>query len=110
MTRTYKRPERVTDNTVLVERLTNISGLDVVLYTQIAATITPLTAKHLAELAIASVTKAEPGLDGISYLIAAKESGIVTALTPTYEAEILKETQCNSLDEARAKILAALEK
>ena len=110
MTRTYKRPELVTDNTVLVERLTNISGLDIVLYTQIAATITPLTAKHLAELAIASVIKADPGLDGISYLIAAKESGIVTALTPTYEAEILKETQCNSLDEARAKILTALDK
>ena len=106
-TRTYKRPEKVTDKSVLVERLTNFAGLDVVLYTQIAANITPLTAKRLAELAIASVAKAKPDLDGISYLIAAKKHGIVTALTPTYEAEILKETHCESLDEARAKLLAA---
>lgn len=107
MTRTYRRPNPVTGNTVLVERLVNFAGLDVVLYTQIAATITPLTAKHLAELAIASVAKAPAGLDGISYLSAAKENGIKTALSPAYEAEILKETRCKSLDEALEKLLAA---
>ncbi len=42
MTRTYKRPDQVTDNSVLVERLTNFAGLDVVLYTQIAATVSPV--------------------------------------------------------------------
>lgn len=104
MTRTYTRPDPVTDRTVLVERLTSFAGLDVVLYTQIAATITPLTAKRLAELAIASVPKADPDRDGISYLIAAKQHGIATALSPAYEAEILKETECNTLEEALAKI------
>ena len=106
MTRTYKRPEPMTPKTVLVERLTDFAGLDVVLYTEIAATITPLTAKHLAELAIASVAKAPPDRDGISYLIAAKKHGIETALSPDYEAKILKETQCESLDDALKKLLA----
>lgn len=104
MTRTYRRPERVTNKSVLVERLTNFAGLDVVLYTQIAATITPLTAKRLAELAIASVSDAKRGHDGISYLIAAKQHGIATALSPTYEDEILKETECKTLEEALAKL------
>lgn len=107
MKRTYVRPEQVTENSVLVERLTNFAGLDVVLYTQIAANITPLNAKRLSELAIASVAKAKPELDGISYLIAAKKHGIATALSPTYEAEILKETRCQSLNEVRAKLLTA---
>jgi cation transport regulator ChaC len=64
--RTYKPPRRVTEKTVLVERLTNFAGLDVVLYTQIAATIKPLTAENLADLAIKSVSKADPGRDGIN--------------------------------------------
>jgi hypothetical protein len=81
--------------------------LDVVLYTQIAATITPLTAKRLAELAIASLGKVNPNLDGISYLINATKHGIETALSPAYEAEILKETKCKSLDEAHEKLLSA---
>ncbi|MCC5987221.1 MAG: gamma-glutamylcyclotransferase [Pararhodobacter sp.] len=106
MTRSYTRPDPVTDKKVLVERLSNFAGLDVVLYTQIAATITPLTAEHLAKLAIASVAEADPDLDGISYLIAAKKHGIETALSPAYEAEILKETKSKSLDEALEKLLA----
>ena len=104
MERTYKRPERVTPKNVLVERLTNFGGLDVVLYTQIAATIDPLTAEHLADLAVASVPKAYPGRDGISYLISAKESGIMTALSPSYEAEILRKTGCETLENALAKL------
>lgn len=107
---TYKRPERLTNNSVLVERLTNFAGLDVVLYTQIAATITPLTAERLAELAIASVGKTKPNRDGIVYLINAKKHGIETALSPAYEAEILKETKCKSLDEAHEKLLHAATK
>lgn len=100
MTRTYTRPEPVTPTTVLVERLTNFAGLDVVLYTQIAATITPLTAGRLAELAIASVAKAPHGLDGISYLIAAKKHGIETALSEDYAAEIMRQTSAPTLDDA----------
>ncbi|MCF3592907.1 gamma-glutamylcyclotransferase [Rhodobacteraceae bacterium LMO-12] len=104
MKRSYTQPSPVTDKSVVVERLTNFAGLDVVLYTQIAATITPLTAEHLAKLAIASVSKANPGLDGVSYLIAAKQHGITTALSPTYEAEILKQTACKTLEDALAKL------
>lgn len=106
MKRKYVRPDPVAENSVLVERLTNFAGLDVVLYTQIAATITPLNARHLAELAIRSVAGAERGRDGISYLIAAKEYGIETALSPDYEVEILKKTECTNLEEALEKILA----
>lgn len=106
MTKIYERPAKVTENTVLIERLVNFAGLDVVLYTQIAANVTSQSANHLADLAIASVAKADPGLDGISYLIAAKEYGICTALSPAYEAEILDKTKSTSLEEARKKILA----
>ena len=102
--RPYKRPKVVTDKHVVIERLTDFAGLDVVLYTQIAATITPLTAERLADLAIASVAKADAGLDGITYLNAAKESGIVTALSPSYETEILRKTDCETLEQALAKL------
>ncbi|MCA0848099.1 hypothetical protein [Salipiger thiooxidans] len=103
--KTYKRPEEVKNSTVLVERLTNFAGLDVVLYTKIAATIQPLSAAHLVRLAIKSVSRAKPGLDGITYLRAAKESGIETALSPAYEAGILEETESVSLNEAYRKVV-----
>ena len=102
--RTYKRPELVTAKNVLVERITHFAGLDVVLYTQIAATIKHLTAEKLADLAIASVAKADSGRDGISYLIAAKESGIITALSPSYEEEILRKTGCETLEKALSQL------
>ena len=102
--RLYKRPKVVTEKNILVERLTDFAGLDFVLYTKIAATITPLTAERLADLAIASVAKAISGLDGITYLKAAKESGIVTALSPSYETEILRKTDCETLEQALAKL------
>ena len=107
----YKPPKEITDKTVLVERLTNFAGLDVVLYTKIAATIEPLTAKSLADLAIKSATPPNIGSrrDGISYLIAAREHGIVTALSATYEAEILRKTETKSLEDARAKLLKNVE-
>lgn len=96
----YLRPKEVTANSVLVERLENVAGIDVVLYTKIDATITPLTAERLAELAIESVGKADKGRDGITYLIDAKANGVVTNLSPAYEAEILKRTGCATLEEA----------
>lgn len=102
--RTYTRPNKITDNVVLVERLTNFAGLDFVLYTKIAATIEPLTAERLADLAIESATKSKPGRDGITYLINAKRHGIVTALSPAYEAEILRKSECDTLGDALAKL------
>lgn len=104
LTKRYQRPDRVTKNTVLVERLTNFAGLKVVLYTKIGANIDPLTPLHLAELAISSVPKAPLDLDGISYLIAAKSHGIKTALSSAYEAELLRMAGCASLEDARAKL------
>ena len=95
----YQLPEVVTEKHVVVERLASFVGLDVVLYTHIADNIEPLTAERLAELAIKSVAEAAPGRDGISYLIDAKEHGIVTALSPEYEAAILQELGCETLEE-----------
>ncbi len=103
-TRTYKNPSKVTQNTVLVERLVNFAGLDLVLYTKIAATIAPLTPEHLADLAIASVEKADPGRDGITYLVDAKKNGIVTALSESYEEEILHKTGCQTLELALTEL------
>jgi len=65
---------------------------------------TPLSAENLARLAIASVGKAKLGLDGISYLIAAKSNGIATALSAEYETEILQQSQCQSLEEALTRV------
>lgn len=100
----YDPPTQTTNNTVLLRRLTNFGGLDVVLYTNISANISPLTAERLAELAIRSVGKTEPNRDGISYLIAAKHHGIVTALSPAYEAHILTKTASDTLEDALNKL------
>ena len=98
--RAYPTNRVVNGKNVVVGRLTGFAGVDVVLYTQIAVNIEPLTAESLADLAIKSVDKADPGRDGISYLIAAKRHGIVTALSPAYEAAILRKLGCESLEEA----------
>lgn len=103
--RQYQRPKLVKPNSVLVERLEGFAGLDVVLYTKIAANIDPLTAQHLADLAIASVGKSCPERDGVSYLINAKTNGISTGLSTEYEAEILKKTHCDSLSRALKKLM-----
>lgn len=105
--KTYTRPKQITNNSVLIERLINFTGLDVVLYTKIAATIESLTAEHLADLAITSVSKADPGRDSISYLIDAKQHGIITALSPAYEAEILRRSECDTLEDALTQQLKA---
>ena len=99
----YPAPQDIGPNTVVVRRLKNFTGMDVVLYTEIASNIEPLTAKALASLAIESVSKSNPGQDGISYLIAAKRNGIRTALSADYEAEILQQSACAGLEEALAR-------
>lgn len=101
----YVSPLKVGSNTVVVERLENFMGIDVVIYTKIASNITPLTVEKLARLAIASVGKTKPRMDGISYLIAAMRNGIVTALSAEYKAEILRQMRTNSLEEALEKLL-----
>lgn len=100
----YPNPRAGLSDTVYVERLENFAGLDLVLYTRIGANIVPLTADRLAKLAIDSVAKAEPGMDGISYLMDAKANGIVTALSEAYEREVLSRTGAASLSEALASL------
>jgi hypothetical protein len=51
------------------------------------------TAIELARLAIENVGRDELGKDGISYLMNALASGIETPLTPSYRAEILRQTK-----------------
>jgi cation transport regulator ChaC len=87
-------------NAVRVHRIDDLDGIDLVLYTAIGANVAPLTAQRLAELAVASVTKAKHGLDGISYLLMAKSNGISTPLSPAYEAEILRMTAAGNLESA----------
>lgn len=104
--RSYAAPQTIGPKTVEIRRLSGFAGFNVVLYAHMAATIAPPTAENLARLAIDSVALAERGKDGISYLIEAKRSGIKTALSADYEAEILRQTGCTDLQEALATLQA----
>ncbi len=59
---------------------------------------------ELAKAAIESVGKAEPGMDGITYLIDAIAAGIETLLTPSYAVQILSQAGAGSLEEALRKL------
>lgn len=107
ITKKYAVPDAGRPNAVRVEQLGGFAGMDVVLYTSIGANIDPLTAEGLADLAIASVSKAAPEMDGISYLIAAKRNGIITALSAEYEARILARAGAPDLDSALTKVRAS---
>ena len=91
-------------NTLIIDRYENFEGLSVVLAARFPATIAPLTAEHLADLAIASLASAESGRDGITYLIDAKRNGIVTPLSAAYEKEILRRTETADLTKALLKV------
>lgn len=58
------------------------------------------SAAELAKQAVQSVKKAERGKDGISYLISAMASGIITPQTQSNFEEILRLTHTASLPEA----------
>jgi hypothetical protein len=98
--RTYIEPAPGRSNVVRVERFSNFAGYDLVLSTRIERNIDPLTPVHLAKLAIASARSPFDGKDGISYLMAAKKNGIVTALSNSYENEILAQLGAHHLTEA----------
>jgi hypothetical protein len=91
-------------NTLIIDRYENFEGLAVVFAARFAATIAPLTAEHLADLAIASVASAESGCDGITYLIDAKRNEIATPLSAAYENEILRRTETADLNKALLKL------
>lgn len=87
---------------VQVERMSNLFGIDAVLYTSIPANIKPLTAQELARLAVESArgrAGAREG-DGISYLRRAVEHGIITPMTPEYLQQILEITGTTDLRSA----------
>lgn len=86
--KTYSDPEPGDAKRVAIDRHIGLGGLHVVLSTKLSQTIAPLTAEHLAELAIESARKLNDGRDGISYLINAVRSGIETPLTAAYVAEV----------------------
>jgi hypothetical protein len=90
-------------NTVLVRRVEDFEGLDLVLYVEIGANILDPNPRRLAELAIRSAGSGagRRGRDGISYLIDIRKNGVETPLTPEYEREILRLTGAETLEQAR---------
>ena len=92
-----------------ISPLENFSGIDIVYYANFKDNIIDRnrTPKKLAKYAIKSVTKAAPFRDGISYFMAAKECGIVTALSKEYEKKILRRTDCKCLIQALANLSPA---
>jgi hypothetical protein len=95
-------------NTLIIDRYENFEGIGVVLAARFPATIRPLTAVNLAELAIESARRARTGRDGITYLIDVKGNGIKTPLLEAYEHEILRLTDSRDLNEALRKIRSGL--
>ena len=91
-------------NTLIIDRHENFEGVGVVLAARFAATIEPLTAARLADLAIESARLERTGRDGITYLIDTKRNGITTPLSAAYEQEILRRTKARDLNEALWKI------
>ena len=91
-------------NTLIIDRYENFEGVGVVLAARFAATIEPLTAARLADLAIESARLERTGRDGITYLIDTKRNGITTPLSAAYEQEILRRTKARDLNEALWKI------
>lgn len=104
--------EGTTPNSVLVRTIVNDPRVANIHYTEFHDTgkIAEPTGADLAKRAIESVASARPGMDGISYLIGAIESGIETSLTREYHDEILAQTKTCSLVDARemAKAMCTL--
>jgi hypothetical protein len=97
----HRNPGR---NTLIIDTYEKFEGVSVVLAARFPATIVPLTAEHLADLAIKSARLELTGRDGITYLIEATCNGITTPLSRAYEQEILRRTRTSDLDEALRKI------
>ena len=103
--RTYTRPTAPGRDRMLVQTLAGFEGLAKVFYTDFpeSGKLANPTPGELAALAIGSLAEAEPGRDGVSYLIAAKAAGIATPLMPEYEAEILRLAGAPSLEDVLAR-------
>ncbi len=98
----YPNPTNPTLNQVVVETVSDLGGIETVLYTKIGANIDSPTPEKLAELAVKS-TKLEAGSngkDGISYLLSLKSQNITTPLTDEYEKKILELLNVTKLEDA----------
>jgi hypothetical protein len=93
----YIARENPGPNTLIIDRHVDLGGVPVVLSARFPATVKPLTAERLAELALESARVERTGRDGITYLMDAKRNGIVTPLSPAYELEILRRTGASDL-------------
>ena len=100
----YADVDRTNIDSAFLGRLDRFAGLDVVFHAALRANIDEPTPEMLARLAIASAAAPSGAVarDGISYLKAAKQSGIVTPLMAEYEREILRQTGGRSLEKALA--------
>ena len=100
----YADVDSTDPDSAFLGRLDGLAGLDVVFHAALRVNIEEPTPELLARLAIESATapSGAAGRDGISYLMDAKQSGIVTPLMAGYEAEILRLTGARDLEEARA--------
>jgi hypothetical protein len=94
--------EGTSENSVLVKTISDSPWVETLLYTDFPAAgkITNPNPTELAERAVRSFETASPGMDGISYLIAAMGYGIQTPLTVAYRDEILRQTKTDSLNNA----------
>jgi cation transport regulator ChaC len=95
--RHYRPNARRTSDSVRIERIRGIHGVDVVLYAQLSPNIRRRSPQKLARLAIASARVAPLARNGIQYLLDAKRNGIRTPLSRRYEAEILRGTGAKTL-------------
>lgn len=102
-TKNYKPSKEHNPNKVTILELKNFKNVTTVLYTSIGQNMGIMNKPDiLANFAIRSILEkaGEEQKDGIHYLLAAKKNGIVTKLSPQYEAEILKQTNTKSLEAA----------
>jgi cation transport regulator ChaC len=88
---------------VVVKEHADLCGCSVVLSTDFAnGRFADPEPAELARAAIASVGKAAPGKDGITYLADLMRQGIITPLTHAYRDEVLRQTGTTSLEAALA--------
>lgn len=103
-----KYAEGSSPNSVVVRTFASHPCVDTVHYADFhpEGKLAQPSATELAKQAVQSVKKAESGKDGITYLINAMSAGIITPLTESYVAEILRLTNAASLSEALKAVQA----
>jgi hypothetical protein len=104
--RRYRERQAPTPNTVLIKDLGGFEGIDHVLFVDFPSQgkLSNPTAAQLADAAIKSARGRSDNRDGISYLLNATRSGIVTPLTADYERTILEKMGTATLEQAREKL------